>query len=301
MVYREDFLASLTALAGKAYENYPMSRCTTMKTGGNADIYIIPNSSQALMKCIGLCREHNIPYYVIGNGSNLLVSDKGVRGVVLATAGLDRLSCNGRSIEAGSGVLLSRIASLALANDLAGFEFAAGIPGSLGGAVVMNAGAYGGEMKNVISFVHAYVMDEGKTVDVENCHFSYRNSIFDENKAIVLGATISLSKGNHEEIACKMKEYAIARREKQPLEYPSSGSIFKRPPGHFAGALIEQAGLGGFAIGGAQVSEKHCGFIINIGGATTQDVLSLMAYIEEKVEAQAGVKLQPEVRVVGEF
>lgn len=283
-------------------ENEPMKLHTTFRVGGPADVFVTPDM-KSLPSVIALCKKYHLPYYVIGNGSNLLVGDKGIRGVVIAiTNRMAEMQCEGEQITVGAGTTLAQIAALAATNELSGFEFAAGIPGTLGGAVVMNAGAYGGEIKDVI--VSATVLDaEGnvRELSTENLDLSYRHSCIPEKHYIVLGATLKLERGNTEEIRAKMAELREQRITKQPLEYPSAGSTFKRPEGYFAGKLIMDAGLRGYQVGGAQVAEKHCGFVINKGDATAADIIQLMQDVSEKVEAQFGVPLEPEVKIIGEF
>ena len=284
------------------YENEPMKQHTTFRVGGPADVLVTPDTKH-LPKVIALCKKHGLPYYVIGNGSNLLVGDKGIRGVVIAmTSRAADVVCEGEVITAEAGATLGQIAGLAAGNGLAGFEFAAGIPGTLGGAVVMNAGAYGGEMKDVITSVE--VLDkEGnlKKLSVNELDLSYRHSCIPENDYVVLSVTMKLQQGSESEIRAKMAELREQRVTKQPLEYPSAGSTFKRPEGYFAGKLIMDAGLRGYQVGGAQVAEKHCGFVINKDSASAADIVQLMQDVSAEVEKQFGVKLEPEVKMMGEF
>lgn len=283
-------------------ENEPMKLHTTFRVGGPADVFVTPDI-ESLPVVIALCKKHHLTYHIVGNGSNLLVGDKGIRGVVIAmTNRMGEISCDGERITVGAGCTLAQIAVLAAGNGLTGFEFAAGIPGTLGGAVVMNAGAYGGEMKDVI--VSVTVLDaEGneKELPVEELDLSYRHSCILENGYIVLRATMKLERGDIEAIRSKMAELREQRITKQPLEYPSAGSTFKRPTGHFAGKLIMDAGLRGYQVGGAQVAEKHCGFVINKDNATAADIIQLMQDVSAKVEEQFGVALEPEVKIIGEF
>lgn len=280
----------------------PMSRHTTFRVGGPADYYVIPKPEQAAA-VLELCRREQMPCTVIGNGSNLLVGDGGIRGVVLAFAKpAAQIRVEGRRIVAGAGALLSQVAREAQNSGLDGFAFAAGIPGSLGGAVVMNAGAYGGEMKNVL--VSARVLTEDgqeRTLSCEELDLSYRHSCIQERHMIVLEATLELYPGEPEEIRAQMEELRRRRVEKQPLEYPSAGSTFKRPEGYFAGKLIMDAGLAGCTVGGAQVSAKHCGFVINAGGATASDLMELISLVRQRVRERFGVALELEVRCIGEF
>ena len=284
------------------YEDEPMKLHTTFRVGGPADVLVTPDTEK-LPEVVALCKKHHLPYYVIGNGSNLLVGDKGIRGVVIAmTNRSGEIICDGEIITAGAGATLGQVANLAANNGLTGFEFAAGIPGTLGGAVVMNACAYGGEMKDVI--VSALVLDkEGnlKELSVDELELSYRHSCIPEKEYVVLRVTMKFTRGNIEEIRAKMAELREQRITKQPLEYPSAGSTFKRPEGYFAGKLIMDAGLRGYQVGGAQVAEKHCGFVINKENATAADIVLLMQNVSAKVEEQFGVKLEPEVKMIGEF
>lgn len=280
-----------------------MSRHTTFRIGGPADYFVIPRSIAEIKETIDICRKAEIPYYILGNGSNLLVGDKGYRGVVIQVyKNLNDIYTEGNQIHAQAGALLSKIAAEALGHGLKGFEFASGIPGTLGGAVMMNAGAYGGEMKQVLLNATVLMPDgEVKTLGVEDLKLGYRTSIIAKNGYVVLEAVLSLEQGDPEAIRTYMEELKEKRVTKQPLEYPSAGSTFKRPEGYFAGKLIEDAGLRGFRVGNAQVSEKHCGFVINRGGATAAEVVSLMEQVADKVEAYAGVRLEPEVKRIGEF
>ncbi|MCI6120726.1 UDP-N-acetylmuramate dehydrogenase [Bariatricus sp. SGI.161] len=281
----------------------PMKNHTTFRVGGPAEFFVMPRTAEEVKKVIDLCRRESFPYYIIGNGSNLLVSDQGYRGVVLQI--YKEMSCieiEENVIVAQAGALLSAIANKALENGLTGFEFAAGIPGTLGGACVMNAGAYGGEMKDVLEEV-TVLTEEGEVLIIpkENLELGYRTSIIARKGYIVLEARIQLREGEKEAIKSLMEELKDKRVSKQPLEYPSAGSTFKRPEGYFAGKLIQDAGLRGFSVGGAQVSEKHCGFVINRENATAADVAELMRQVSARVEEEFGVKLEPEVKRLGEF
>ena len=278
--------------------NEPMNRHTTFRIGGPADYFLLPSSSEEVKGILEICKEESLQYFILGNGSNLLVSDEGYRGVIIQLyRNYGGLTVEGTEIRAGAGVLLSQIAATARNESLTGFEFAGGIPGTLGGAVVMNAGAYGGELKDVLK--EAVVMDrEGNIFTVA---MGYRTSLVKTAGYLVLEAVISLKKGSQEEIRDTMKDLADRRISKQPLEYPSAGSTFKRPEGYFAGKLIMDAGLRGYQVGGAQVSEKHCGFVINKGNATAADVCRLMADVQAKVQEQFGVTLEPEVKFLGDF
>ena len=292
---------SCVLTGGRVSTKEPMSLHTTFRTGGAADIFAEPSDIGELKKALELLKGE--PFYLIGNGSNLLVSDKGIRGVVLhLTKGFDHIKVEGNTIICGSAATLSQIARVALDNSLSGFEFAAGIPGSLGGAVVMNAGAYDGEMRQVVKRVT--LLDyEGRIVqkNVEEMHFAYRHSLLKEERFIVLEALIELQKGIPSDIRNKMNDLAARRREKQPLEYPSAGSTFKRPNGYFAAKLIQDAGLRGFCVGGAQVSQKHCGFVINRGNATSADIYKLIREVQKRVRDRLGVTLETEVICLGEF
>lgn len=293
---------------GQILANEKMSAHTTFRTGGAADIFVeIKNDGEmkralAILKSEGLTAP-NRDFCLLGNGSNLLVSDSGVRGVVLhVSREYSRIEVRGNMLVCEAGATLAAIARTACENALTGFEFAAGIPGSLGGAVVMNAGAYGGEMKQVVKSVRLMTPD-GEILEksAEEMHFSYRHSLVKEQPLIVLGAVMALETGEQAAIQAKMEELAFARRGKQPLEYPSAGSTFKRPEGHFAAKLIDEAGLRGFSVGDAQVSEKHCGFVVNRGNASAADIYALIREVQEKVRESSGVTLEPEVVLVGDF
>lgn len=281
----------------------PMRLHTTFRVGGPADLFVSPNSVEEVCKVTALCREEGVPYYIMGNGSNLLVSDQGYRGVIIQFyKEMNDISVEGTVLRAQAGALLSAVASRALLESLTGFEFAAGIPGTLGGACVMNAGAYGGEMKDVLKTVTVLTQEgEVLTLSNEELELGYRTSVIARKHYIVLEAEIALSEGKKEEIQAVMDDLKERRITKQPLEYPSAGSTFKRPEGYFAGKLIQDAGLRGFRVGGAQVSEKHCGFVINKDHATAAEIAELIRQVSEKVEAQFGVKLEPEVKRLGEF
>lgn len=283
----------------------PMSRHTSFRIGGKADFVLMPKSIEEVQGIIATCKKGAIPYYILGNGSNLLVGDKGYRGVIINMGkdfGAMKLDAEAKTITVQAGALLSTIANKALRANLIGMEFAAGIPGSLGGAVVMNAGAYGGEMKDILTAVT--VLDqEGKiyTLTKSQLELGYRTSVVAKKGYIVLCAVIQLKQGKRDDIKARMDELKEKRITKQPLEYPSAGSTFKRPEGHFAGKLIEDAGLRGYKVGGAQVSERHCGFVINKDKATAQDVLLLMQQVIMQVEEKFQVTLEPEVKRLGEF
>lgn len=299
-----EFLEKLKQLAGDAplREQEPMSRHTTFRVGGPAEIFVQPDHA-SLPGILRLCQRYEIPYYIIGNGSNLLVGDEGIPGLVIEmlTPGAD-IRIEGDKITAGAGILLSKIANRAADYGLTGMEFAAGIPGTLGGAVVMNAGAYGREMKDILESV-TVIDAEGneKVLNLKELDLGYRKSCILQNGYIVMKAVLALSHGEREEIRSKIKELQSKRLEKQPLEYPSAGSTFKRPKGYFAGKLIMDAGLRGYKVGGAQVSEKHCGFVINKGGATAKDICQLMQEVSDRVKQEFGVTLEPEVKLIGRF
>ena len=281
----------------------PMSLHTTFRIGGPADLFVTPGSIQAVADSIRICKETQTPYAVIGNGSNLLVSDTGYRGVIIQIGrNLNQVSVNGEEIRAQAGAMLSVIAKTAHSESLTGYEFASGIPGTLGGAAVMNAGAYGGEMKDVLTEVTVLTREgEIRTVPAEKLEMGYRTSLAAKNGWIILEAVLKFQKGDAEAIRGRMEELKMQRVTKQPLDLPSAGSTFKRPEGYFAGKLIMDAGLRGFTVGGAQISEKHCGFVVNKGGATAEDVRNLICAVQKKVQEDAGVKLEPEVKFLGEF
>lgn len=283
--------------------NEPMNRHTTFRIGGPADYFLLPSTAEEVKGILEICREKELPYFILGNGSNLLVSDAGYRGVIIQLyRNYGGVTVEGMNIRAGAGALLSQIASAAKNASLTGFEFAGGIPGTLGGAVVMNAGAYGGEMKDVLKEVTVMTKSgEIVTIPARELEMGYRTSLIKKAGYLVLEAVISLDKGDVEEIKDIMKDLTEKRVSKQPLEYPSAGSTFKRPIGYFAGKLIMDAGLRGYQVGGAQVSEKHCGFVINKGNATAADVCRLMKDVQEKVQKEFGVTLEPEVKFLGDF
>ena len=300
----DQFLTELQNVMGGSgiFMEEPMKKHTTFRVGGPADVLVQPDET-ALAAILALCRQYHVSYSFIGNGSNLLVGDKGIRGVVIEmTDPMGNIEVDGTKITAQAGAKLSKIANTAASNGLGGMEFAAGIPGSVGGAVVMNAGAYGGEMKDIIEKV--YVLDENGAqleLDRDALDLGYRHSCIPEKKYIVTKVVLELVPRNEAEIRSEMKELNEKRAEKQPLQYPSAGSTFKRPEGYFAGKLIMDAGLRGYQVGGAQVSEKHCGFVINKGDATAADICQLMRDVSDKVQAQFGVVLEPEVKMIGEF
>lgn len=281
----------------------PMKKHTTFRIGGPADVFVMPRTIEEVSKALEICRQEQLPYFILGNGSNLLVSDQGYRGVIIQLdRNMEEITVDGTEIRAASGALLSSIAVAARRASLAGFEFAGGIPGTLGGAVVMNAGAYGGEMKDVLKEVTVMTGNgEIRVIPASELEMGYRTSIIKKAGYLVLGATISLKEGNLEEIKALTRELSEKRTSKQPLEFPSAGSTFKRPEGYFAGKLIMDSGLRGYQIGGARVSDKHCGFVINAGDATAQDVVALIDHVTEVVREKYGVTLEPEVKFLGDF
>ena len=285
--------------------NEPMSRHTSFRIGGPARLMALPKSAAQAKAAVLAAREANILPFFLGNGSNLLVPDEGVERFLIQPAGrysadpLNRVWEENGQLCAGGGVSLAVLANAAQGRALTGLEFASGIPGSVGGAVVMNAGAYGGEMAQVLVSVTALDLDGSiQTIPAESCGLGYRRSVFSDGQRLVLEARFQLSSGDPSAIRARMDELAARRKEKQPLEYPSAGSMFKRPEGYFAAALIDQCGLKGFAVGGAQVSEKHAGFVVNRGGATCADVLELVRQVQARVQEQTGVALEMEVKVL---
>lgn len=281
----------------------PMSRHTTFRVGGEAEVFINIRSKEQLEKLVPYFKEVGIPYFIMGNGSNLLVGDKGYRGVILKLGSrMSRISVDGNRLTVQAGCLMSQIARVACEHSLTGFEFASGIPGTIGGGVVMNAGAYDGELKQIVSRVT--VMNEnGELLELSNAdmEFGYRTSVIKKRPFTVVEVELLLMPGMQEEIAAKMEELNCRRREKQPLEYPSAGSTFKRPEGYYAGKLIMDAGLRGYSIGGACVSEKHCGFVVNKNHASAADVAEVIAEVQERVKDKFGVTLETEVIFLGDF
>ncbi|BCZ49126.1 UDP-N-acetylenolpyruvoylglucosamine reductase [Clostridium gelidum] len=278
-----------------------MSEHIYFKVGGLVDILLTPNNVEQLKETITICKQNKIPFYVIGNGSNLLVRDGGIRGIVIKLCKLNRIERVGNKITAECGALLKDVSTEATAGSLAGFQFACGIPGSVGGAVFMNAGAYDGEISFVIE--KAEVLDDNQEIKVlskEELNLGYRQSLVMQKGYVVLSATFDLTPGDKEKIQDRVDTLTTRREDRQPLEYPSAGSTFKRPEGHFAGRLIEDAGLKGFTIGGACVSEKHAGFVINNGNGTAKDVLDVINHVRDEVKKQFDVDLYPEVRILGE-
>lgn len=299
----EELIKKLSAVM--AAENIrlsePMKNHTSFKVGGPVDILLMPQTKQEVGEALAICRESAIPLYVIGNGSNLLVQDGGVRGIILQTKGLKQVTVQGETLMAEPGISLKDLADIALEEELTGLEFASGIPGSLGGAVTMNAGAFDGEMKNIIESIDV-ITENGNvnTIPVEACDFGYRKSVLQKYNWILVGINLALSKGDYHEIKDKMLDFNTRRQDKQPLEYPSAGSTFRRPAGYYAGKLVQDAGFRGYSIGGAQVSEKHSGFVINKGDATATDILELISTIQAGVKEKFGVDLKTEVIVIGE-
>lgn len=301
----QKFYSRLTEILpeNRVREEEPMRLHTTFRVGGPARFFVVPETSQQLRQVVRCCQEEEVAYYIIGNGSNLLVSDQGYEGVVIQIfREMNRIEVQGDKIKAQAGALLSAVAARALEAGLAGFEFAAGIPGTLGGACVMNAGAYGGEMKDVLKEVQVLTRQgEIITLQKEQLEMGYRTSRIAREQYIVLEAALELKRGKASAIREKMEDLKERRVTKQPLEYPSAGSTFKRPEGYFAGKLIQDAGLRGFRIGGAQVSEKHCGFVINRDHATATEISQLIREIQMRVKENSGVELEPEVKRLGEF
>ncbi|MBE6070456.1 MAG: UDP-N-acetylmuramate dehydrogenase [Clostridium butyricum] len=278
-----------------------MSEHIYFKVGGTVDILLTPSNTEQIRKSISICKENEIPFYILGNGSNILVKDGGIRGVVIKLSNIDNITVDGNKITAECGALLKDVSIAAAKESLTGFEFACGIPGSVGGAVFMNAGAYDGEISFVIE--KAEVLNDQQeliTLTKDELDLGYRQSVVMKKGYVVISATFNLEKGNKEKIDNRVNELTVRREERQPLEYPSAGSTFKRPEGYFAGKLIQDAGLKGFSIGGACVSEKHAGFVINKNHGTAKDVLDVIHHVQEEVKKQFGVELHPEVRILGE-
>lgn len=302
---KQEFYEKLSKIVRKEQilEEEPMKKHTTFRIGGPAEYLILPQTTEEIVDVIKLCRQEEIPWYIVGNGSNLLVADEGVRGVVIQLLrNFNQIQAEGCQIRMQAGAQNAAVAKRALDASLTGFEFAAGIPGTIGGAVVMNAGAYGGEMKDILKEVT--VLDPNgmiRTIPAEELELGYRTSIIARKGYVVLEAVIVLKTGDPKEIKAAMDELKEKRVTKQPLEYPSAGSTFKRPEGYFAGKLIMDAGLRGFSVGGAQISEKHCGFVINKGNATAKDVTELMDETKKIVMEKFGVALEPEVKRLGQF
>lgn len=283
-------------------KNEPMCKYTSFKIGGPADLLIMPNGVEEVQHAIKVCKAFGVEYFIMGNGSNLLVRDKGIRGVGIKIAeNFSKVEIEGDQVIAQGGILLSKLSKAIMEKGLEGFEFASGIPGTLGGAIAMNAGAYGGEMKDVLQGV-SVVDDRGNIVYLNNeeLELGYRSSMVQKKGWIVLEAEMKFKKGDYSKIKAKVKDFTERRTSKQPLSLPSAGSTFKRPPGHFAGKLIEDAGLKGVRVGGAQVSELHGGFVVNVDHATAEDVIHLIKLVQKTVRDQFGVELTPEVKIIGE-
>lgn len=295
-----DFINKLNSCKIEYIENEPMSRHTTFKIGGECDVFVKVKNITELKNVILFAAECSVPYFVLGKGSNLLVSDLGIDGAVISLDGMNSVTVNGDTLICEAGSSLRSVCLAAQKAALSGLEFAYGIPGTVGGALYMNAGAYGGEMSQVT--VSATVLNQnGELAEIllPDMQLGYRTSIFKSNNAVIISVTLKLNSGNAEEIKAKMNDFYSRRRDKQPLEYASAGSTFKRPEGYFAGALIEKNNLKGFGVGDAQVSEKHAGFVINRGNATACDVLSVIKYVQKTVKASDGVELEPEVIFIG--
>lgn len=295
-----DWKYELSKITDNVLFDEEMKAHTSFRIGGAAEAFVTAASSEEAARVIRFCRDNDVKLTIMGNGSNMLVSDEGIKGVVLRIAApMTDVKIEGTTVTAKCGVLLSALASKALEAELSGLEFASGIPGTLGGGVFMNAGAYGGEMKDVIVSVN-YLDENGNlcTAYQDELDLSYRHSMFSKRKCVILSCVMELEKGNYETIKEKMADYSQRRRDKQPLNMPSAGSTFKRPEGYFAGKLIQDAGLSGYSVGGAQVSEKHAGFVVNTGDATAKDVCDLIAHIQKTVMEKFGVMLEPEVRVI---
>lgn len=289
------------SLECSAEREVSMKNYTSFKVGGPAELFLSPEDAGQTAKLVRFCEKEEIPVFVLGKGSNLLVSDRGIKGAVIYTGkqcGISMVDEN--TVRAQSGASLAQLCTFALENSLSGLEFAYGIPGTVGGAVFMNAGAYGGEMKDVL-LNSEYVSTDGTSGELDNeaMELSYRHSAYENSNLVITAASVRLAPADRNEIKSTMNDILTRRKEKQPLEYPSAGSTFKRPEGNFAGALIEQCGLKGVSVGGAQVSEKHAGFIINRGGATAADILSLIKHVQARVKAQTGVSLETEIRLIG--
>ncbi len=301
----EEILNKFCTILGsdRVFCEEPMSKHTTFRIGGPARFFLCPQSVEEVQQILRICREESLPSFILGNGSNLLVSDKGYDGVIIQLyRNFSGVEVEGSCVRAKAGALLSSVSRVAMEAGLTGLEFAGGIPGTLGGAVVMNAGAYGGEMKDVLIQVTVLTRDgEVLTLEAGELQMGYRTSVVKTAGYIVLEAVMQLQPGEDAAIRARMKELSELRTSKQPLEYPSAGSTFKRPEGYFAGKLIMDSGLRGYRVGGAQVSEKHCGFVINKDGATAADVVQLMRDVQNKVKRDAGVMLEPEVKFLGEF
>lgn len=300
---KEDILRQLEEIVGvgQVKEQEPMALHTTFRIGGPADYYVTPMTVEQVVGVRKWCKDQQMPMTLVGNGSNLLVGDGGIRGVVMTLGGLNDIRIEGTEVRAGAGVMLATLAAQTAKAGLSGLQYAGGIPGTLGGGITMNAGAYGGELKDNLTEV-LLLTEEGEAVWVPaaEMELGYRTSRIQRTGEPVLAAAFRLQPGEPEQILAEIQEFNARRREKQPLEYPSAGSTFKRPEGYFAGKLIQDAGLAGYRVGDAQVSEKHCGFVINRGRATAAQVLELVRQVQDRVQEQFGVKLEPEIRMIGE-
>ena len=300
---KPEVIQKLNLLEGTLLLNEPLAPYTTFRVGGAAEALFLPENGEAIKKAVDIANQENLPLWLMGNGSNLLISDRGLPGLTIRIGKeMSDVTVRGNRIFAEAGASLAKIANAALAESLTGLEFASGIPGSLGGGIVMNAGAYGGELKDVLESV-TYLTPAGEvtTAPARELSLGYRTSRFQTEGGVVLSASFRLEEGDPDEIKRKMQDLNNRRKEKQPLEYPSAGSTFQRPEGYFAGALIEEAGLKGFSVGDAEVSTKHAGFVVNKGNATAQDVYLLIRAVQDKVKEASGVLLAPEVRMWGDF
>ncbi len=305
---KPEIISELKRLAGSGNisENEPLAGHVTFKTGGPADAFVVPKNRESIIAVVQFLKQEGIPFFILGNGSNVLIGDRGFRGAVVhigSNYSEIKTDPDKGVIESESGAMLARVSREACKNALTGMEFASGIPGSVGGAIVMNAGAYGGEMKQIVTSVSMLDIESGQCRDFscEDMQFSYRDSIVKHGPYLVLSVVLKLNAGNIDEISASMEELKVKRNEKQPLDFPSAGSTFKRPEGYFAGKLIEDSGLRGYQVGGAQVSEKHCGFVINRGGASSADIKKLIEDVQKTVYERQGVRLETEVLMVGEF
>lgn len=301
MTYNTDFFEELSKKGTEIKRDQPMRDYTTFKIGGTADFAVFPKNADELAQAVSTAKSHALPYFVVGNGSNLLVSDRGFRGAVIFTSGMDEISFDEDGVYAMAGVPLTKLSRICAERGLSGLEFGYGIPGSVGGAIYMNAGAYGSEMKNVTLFSDFFSEGEGiGRLEGDDQCFGYRESAYMGTERIVLGCKMALTKGDPDEISAYCHELMSKRREKQPLEYPSAGSAFKRYPGRFTAQMIDEAGLKGFSVGGAQVSTKHAGFIVNRGGATAEDVIRLISEIKDIIYKREGIHIVSEIRYLSE-
>ncbi len=298
----KDYMASILPAENIKLQE-PMNRHTSFRTGGEAAALVQVNDEEQLRKLLFYLRETENDYFILGNGTNLLVSDQGYGGVIIQIGtGMSRIDVEGNRVRVEAGALLAQTAKRAMEEGLTGMEFASGIPGSVGGGIVMNAGAYDGEMKQIVESVTVLnERGEEMELDCDTMEFGYRTSVIRNRPFVVTKAVLRLTEGEKESIRAKMEDFAARRKAKQPLEYPSGGSTFKRPEGYYAGKLIMDSGLRGYRVGGAQVSEKHCGFLINTGTATSEDIIELMSEVQERVRAKFGVVLEPEIVTLGNF